>query len=688
MNTATTDNNSINQMVFEKVRNESYFELVWRRFKRSKPSIIGGIMVIMLLLLALFAEFFSPNDIFILNLTSAFIPPMQIHFFDTSGKFHLVPFVYTTVNTLDPKTFQVIWAEDKSKSYNLHLFVHGWKYDFLGIFPMDLHLFEVDPGGVIYILGTDKFGRDLFGKACQAGRVSLTMSIFATLISIVVGSVLGVVSGYYGGWIDNILQRFTEFVNAFPQLPLWMALAAIIPKTADAMDVFFLMSCIFALLTWTTLTREVRSKVMALRETDFIMAAKEMGASDARIIFRHLYPNTLSHVIVILTLTIPSVILAEAFLSFLGIGIHEPLVSWGLLMQNAQNIQTLGQNLWILTPMGFIVVAVLGLTLWVMAYATPLTRMPPCRRKMRKFIAGKRFSLWIGLGGALILVIALVLPAAAARLPALAQAATALPTTTSGLSTQTTTTIPSTISGTVVDANGPVGGAILQIKGTPNQTTAGKDGNYTFRGQGLGTSTVTVITAWAPGHMVGWATLDLKSRSGKQAARASPLPSIRFLPRIITSTLGLPTRACPGRKAAAFATGNTQNLPRMPILNQQSTHTFSTFIMARTRRARWAKLLILGADGSPLPPDPTKPYYGAGFLLDNPERTGNCATCHAPLASTTSNQKNCSWLGCHMSITSQNSASMGIMDPGVPIPSARGSDWRGFPASSATKLET
>jgi peptide/nickel transport system permease protein len=203
-------------------------------------------------------------------------------------------------------------------------------------------------------------GRDLWGKACEAGRVSLSMSLFGTLISVAVGSVLGVASGYYGGGVDNALQRFTEFVNAFPQLPLWMALAAVVPKTADSFSVFVIMACIFALLSWTTLAREVRGKVLALRETDFIMAAKEMGASDARIIFRHLYPNTLSHVIVILTLTVPGVILAESFLSYLGIGITEPLISWGLMMRNTADIQSLGQNTWILSPIAFIVVAVLG----------------------------------------------------------------------------------------------------------------------------------------------------------------------------------------------------------------------------------------------------------------------------------------------------------------------------------------
>jgi len=360
MSDAYSSTPSINQLIAEHEQNESYFQLVWRRFRRSKASIAGGLMVLMLSLLAIFADFFSPNPIYTIDLHSAFMPPQQVHFIDTTGKFHLNPFVYIVGHTLNLKTFQVYWAEDTSRSYNLKFFVQSWPYKLLGFIPSRLHLIGVEEGGVLYMLGTDKMGRDLWGKACEAGRVSLSMSLFGTIISVAVGSVLGVVSGYYGGGIDNALQRFVEFVNAFPQLPLWMALAAIVPKTADSFTIFVIMSFIFALLSWTTLAREVRGKVLALRQTDFILAAKEMGASDARIIFRHLYPNTLSHIIVILTLTVPSVILAESFLSYLGIGIQEPLISWGLMMRNAQDIQTLGQNLWILSPVAFIVIAVLG----------------------------------------------------------------------------------------------------------------------------------------------------------------------------------------------------------------------------------------------------------------------------------------------------------------------------------------
>jgi peptide/nickel transport system permease protein len=183
------------------------------------------------------------------------------------------------------------------------------------------------------------------------------------VISVMIGAAVGVFSGYYGGWFDNLTQRFVEFISAFPQLALWLSLAAIVPRTWDSFRIFIIMSFIFALLSWTTLSREVRGKTLSLRETDFVMAAKEMGASDFRIMFLHLLPNTLSHIIVVLTLTIPDIILAEAFLSFLGIGIQRPLISWGLLMQDAQNLRTLGETPWVMTPSIFIILAVLGFNL-------------------------------------------------------------------------------------------------------------------------------------------------------------------------------------------------------------------------------------------------------------------------------------------------------------------------------------
>ena len=343
-----------------KEQHENYLSLVWQRFRQSKVAIIGGLMVLMLGVLAVFSDFFSPTDPTALNMPASFTPPTKVYFADADGNFSLRPFVYRQVIGVNPRTFQPTWTEDRSKKYEIQFFVRGWEYKLLGFIPMDLHLYGVEEGGEIFILGSDKLGRDLWSRACLAGRISLSMSLFGTFISIAIGSVLGIVSGYYGGLVDNLLQRFIEFVTSFPQLPLWMALAAIVPSTWSSFSIFIIMSFIFALLSWTSLAREVRGKVIAFRETDFILAAKEMGASDLRIIFLHLYPNSISHIIVVLTLTIPNIILAEAFLSFLGIGIQEPLVSWGFLMKNAQNLQTLGTHPWIMTPVVFIIIAVLG----------------------------------------------------------------------------------------------------------------------------------------------------------------------------------------------------------------------------------------------------------------------------------------------------------------------------------------
>jgi len=355
-----SNESSILTIAPEKERRESYFQLVWQRFQKSKPAVVGGLMVIMLVVLAIFSDFLSPTDPGKLDMGNSYIPPQRIHLVDVNGKLHLRPFTYNQIVTLDPKTFAPLWTEDTDHPYYLKFFVKGWEYKLLGLIPSRWHLFGVDEGGTVYILGTDKFGRDLWGRTCRAGRISLALSLFGTLISVSVGSIVGVISGYYAGWTDMFLQRFVEFVQSFPQLPLWMALAAIVPPTWAPFRIFIVMSCIFALLGWTQLARQVRGQVMAFRETDFILAAKEMGASDGRIIFRHLYPNSLSLIIVVLTLTVPQIILAEAFLSFLGIGIQEPLVSWGTLMNDAQSLQTLGSHLWIMSPVIFIVIAVLG----------------------------------------------------------------------------------------------------------------------------------------------------------------------------------------------------------------------------------------------------------------------------------------------------------------------------------------
>ena len=344
------------------IKSDSYLQLVWQRFSRSKAAIVGGLMVIVLMFLAIFPEFFAPYNFYEASLADSYISPTHVRFIDADGNFDPRPFVYKSEIVLDPVTYAASSEEDTSTKHYIHFFVNSWDYKLFGVFQTDFHLIGLaDDEARIHLLGTDRFGRDLWGRACLAGRISLSLSLLAAFIAIAIGSSVGVISGYFGGRIDNILQRFVEVVMSFPELPLWMALAAVIPKTWSSGQIFLMMAFIFPFLRWALLAREVRGKVLSLRETDFILAAKEQGASNFRIIFMHLYPNVMSHVIVILTLMIPDIILAEAFLSFLGIGIQEPLTSWGFLMKNAQNLETLGQNTWILSPVFFIIVAVLGL---------------------------------------------------------------------------------------------------------------------------------------------------------------------------------------------------------------------------------------------------------------------------------------------------------------------------------------
>jgi peptide/nickel transport system permease protein len=347
------------QLVQEE-RRESYNALVWRKFRKSKIAIAGGLLVIMLVFMAIFADFLSPTDPVTPNMQLAYSRPQQIYFIRADGSLSLRPFTFTQKQVLDPATFLPNWEPDLTKPYPIKFFVQGYPYKLFGIFPSRLHLYGVEEGGTIFLFGTDKFGRDMLSRIAMGGRVSLSLAVAATLIIIAVGATIGIVSGYYGGWVDNLIQRFIEFLQSFPALPLWMALAAVIPITWDQTLIFITMATIFALLGWTQLARQIRGKVLALRETDFILAAKEMGASDLRIIFRHLFPNCLSHIIVVLTLTIPAIILSESFLSFLGIGIQEPLVSWGTMMREAQSIQTLGSNPWLMWPALFIVIAVVG----------------------------------------------------------------------------------------------------------------------------------------------------------------------------------------------------------------------------------------------------------------------------------------------------------------------------------------
>jgi len=343
----------------EPVKGEGYIQLVWRKFKRSKTALIGGILIMIIAILAVFAPFFSPYDPLKCDHRSSFSPPQRIHFFDCKGKFHLRPFVYNLKLELDPHTWKRIYADDTNSRFPIHFFVGGWGYKPFGV-PCKLHLFNVQQGGSIHLLGTDNYGRDLWARILLGGRISLSIALLGAILSAFIGSTVGAISAYYGGITDMILQRIVEFLQCFPQLPLWMALSIAIPPTWSPLYVFIAIMLLFGLLSWTTLAREIRGKVLSLREQEFVLSAKEAGANSARIIFKYLLPNCLSHIIVVLTITIPWLILAESTLSFLGLGLQPPMVSWGVLLQKAQNLQTMGRHPWIAIPGAFIVITVLG----------------------------------------------------------------------------------------------------------------------------------------------------------------------------------------------------------------------------------------------------------------------------------------------------------------------------------------
>jgi peptide/nickel transport system permease protein len=333
--------------------------LMWRKFKKHRLAKIGGTIVVLLLIITIFAPFFAPYDLEEQNLRATYVPPQRIRFFDEEGKFHF-PFVYGLKRELDPKTYTLVYTEDTSKKYFIRFFTRSWEYKLFGIFKTNLHLFGVGEGGSIYLFGTDQHGRCLLSRIIFGGRLSLFIALTAAAISGIIGAVLGGISGYYAGVLDMLIQRAVELVRCFPQLALWMALSVAFPRDWNPIYIVYGIIGIFGLLSWPSLAREVRGKVLSYREEDFVLAAKAIGASDRRIILRHILPHTLSHVIVSMTILIPWLILGESVLSFLGVGIQPPMASWGTLMQKAQSLQVLGQYPWILIPGLFITITVLA----------------------------------------------------------------------------------------------------------------------------------------------------------------------------------------------------------------------------------------------------------------------------------------------------------------------------------------
>lgn len=339
----------------------SQWQLMRWRFGRHKMAVISLWIIVLLYLVAIFAEFLAPYDPVAFSRSYVLAPPQRIHLFDADGKFHWQPFVYGLKSTRDPETLRRIYTEDPSKIYPITLFTRGAKYKFWNLFPADLHFFGLQPGakGTLFLLGTDNLGRDVLSRIIYGARVSLSVGLVGVALSLALGIVLGGISGYYGGLIDLIIQRIIEILRSIPAIPLWMGLAAAVPKDASPIRVYFMITVILSLIGWTGMARVVRGKFLSLREEDFVMAAKFAGAGELRIILRHMAPSFLSHIIASLTLAIPGMILAETSLSFLGLGLRPPAISWGVLLQDAQNVSAIALTPWLLLPVVAVVITVL-----------------------------------------------------------------------------------------------------------------------------------------------------------------------------------------------------------------------------------------------------------------------------------------------------------------------------------------
>ncbi len=336
----------------------SSWKLMGRKFAKHKLAIVGGIVLLVMYLVGVvFTGFFSTNDIYLRHPDYAFCPPQKVHVFD-QGKLRL-PFVYGLTLTTNRETFRKTYVEDKSVVYPIRLFAKGYEHKFLGLIRTSVHFIGVEPPGVLFLFGTDVMGRDMFSRTLHAARVSLTIGLVGVAISFFLGCLLGGVSGYFGGTPDMLIQRIIEFLGSLPSLPLWMCLAAVVPREWPTLRIYFMITVILSIMGWTGLARVVRGKLLQLRSEDYVLAAKIAGCTEFRIIGRHLLPGFISYLIVHLTLSIPYMILGETSLSFIGVGLRPPVVSWGVLLQDAQNVQTLSSNPWLLIPAIFVVVTVL-----------------------------------------------------------------------------------------------------------------------------------------------------------------------------------------------------------------------------------------------------------------------------------------------------------------------------------------
>jgi peptide/nickel transport system permease protein len=339
----------------------SQWQLMWWRFRKHRVAMVSGVVVIGFYLVVLGADFLAYADPNASEAQRSLMPPQAIHLFD-GWRFR--PHVYGVKGVRDQRSFRRVYQTDPSQKIPIRFFAEGFEYRFLGLIPSTRHLIGVDPpldaSRTIFLLGTDVQGRDLWSRLMFGTRISLTIGLCGVAVSLVLGVVLGGLSGFYGGFTDTVIQRVIEILRSIPTIPLWMGLAAALPRDWTILQVYFAITIIISVLGWTDLARVVRGRFLAMREEDFVVSARLVGCTQMRTIFVHMVPSFMSHIIAATTLALPAMIVSETALSFLGLGLRPPAISWGVLLQQAQNVQTVAISPWLMLPAVPVIVVVMA----------------------------------------------------------------------------------------------------------------------------------------------------------------------------------------------------------------------------------------------------------------------------------------------------------------------------------------